>query len=105
MLMLYTIIGLFISNIYSYYVLPKNENSDPIIKPTLYPIIYNGMIIIPYNKHKAVHIHHWSIYLIICFLSLYIKMINIVFGFSLGLLLQGLTYKDRFKFICNNPYK
>jgi hypothetical protein len=102
--MLHTIIGLFISNIYSYYVLPKNENSDPNIKPTLYPIIYNGMIIIPFNKYNAIHIHHWSIYMLICILSFYIYIPNIIFGFSIGLSIQGLMYSDRFKFICRNPY-
>ena len=103
--MLYTITGLFISTIYSYYILPKNEKNDPNIKPTLYPIIYKGMIIIPYNKYKAFHLHHWPIYLFICLLSFYIYIPDIIFGFSAGLSLQGLTYKDRFKFICNNPYK
>ena len=102
--MLFGILGLFFSFIYSIYVLPKNEGVEPSINPTVYPILYKGMIIIPYNKENAIHLHHWVIYFIICILSIFIYIPNLIIGFSLGLFLQGITYNDSLHFICKNPY-
>ena len=97
------IIGLVLSVIYSKIVLPTKEGNFPKIKPTFYPIMYKGLIIIPFKK-KAIHLHHWIFCLILCLIYLHLKKINIIFGFSLGLLLQGLCYKDAYQFICDNPY-
>ena len=102
--MIRIVIGIIISYIYSLFILPKNEGLEPLLKPTIYPILYKGMVIIPYNKYKAIHLHHWVIYLFICLLSIIYFIPEIIIGFSLGLLLQGIQYKDRFNFICNNPY-
>ena len=98
------IIGLLLSIIYSYIVLPKKEKESPKINPTLYPIIFKGMIMIPISKEKCFHIHHWIVNLFILITSLFIYIPKIIIGFSLGLFLQGLSYKDRFQFIINNPY-
>jgi hypothetical protein len=62
------------------------------------------MLIIPLNTFKAIHIHHWIIYLLILLLQLFIYIPSIICGFSFGLYCQGLTYNDCFNFICNNPY-
>lgn len=101
---IFLVIGIFISVIYSYFLLPKKSGLNPSIKLTIYPIIYNSMIIIPYNYHTAIHIHHWIIYLFICFSSIYIYIPSIILGFSIGLFIQGITYNDSFNIICNNPY-
>lgn len=98
------ILGLLLSIIYSYLVLPKQEKEAPKISPTLYPIIYKGMIMIPISKEKCFHIHHWVISLFILIISLFIYIPKIIIGFSLGLFLQGLYYKDRFNFIIDNHY-
>lgn len=97
--------GLTLSYIFSILILPTKENEPPLINPTFYPIMHKGMIIIPYSNQNALHIHHWITSLIICifYLNSY-KIPKLVFGFSLGLFIQGLTYKDAFSFICENPY-
>lgn len=97
-------VGLFISSIYSLLILPDNEGSEPTINPTIYPLLYKGMIIIPYNKVNAIHLHHWVVYLFLCLLSLFYNIPQILTGFSLGLFIQGIRYKDSFNFICSNPY-
>ena len=96
--------GLFVSCVYSILVLPNNEGSEPKINPTVYPLIYKGMIIIPYNKLNAIHLHHWILYFFICMCSVFINVPNIVSGFSLGLFIQGIRYKDCLTIICENPY-
>lgn len=98
------IIGLLISSVYSYFILPKNEGEEPSIKLTVYPIFYKGMIIIPYSKANAIHLHHWILYMFVCASSIFTKINEIILGFSLGLLIQGIQYKDSFHIICKNPY-
>ncbi len=97
------ICGFNISLLYSYFILPKNSGDPPTLKPTIYPIMSNGMIIIPYKK-KALHVHHWVVYFYICLLSMFIQIPIILTGFSFGLFIQGIKYKDSFCFICENPY-
>jgi hypothetical protein len=62
------------------------------------------MIIIPINNEKALHIHHWLIYSIILLSGLFLKIPEVITGFSLGLVFQGLLYDDCFDFLCENPY-
>lgn len=102
--MLLIIIGLFISSVYSFWILPENEGSEPVVNPTIYPLLYKGMIIIPYNKVNAIHLHHWVIYFFICVISIFYYIPEIFVGFSLGLSIQGIRYKDSLNFICSNPY-
>jgi len=97
-------IGLLISIIYSYFILPKNQSECPYIKPTIYPIMFEGMFIIPYSNDRAIHIHHWIVYLIVCLSSIFLPISNIIIGFSIGLIIQGLQYDDCFKIDCLNPY-
>ena len=100
----YTILGLIVSYIYNILFLPKKEGDNPNICFTIYPLFYNSMLIIPFGE-EALHIHHWIIYLVICcLLFFYFNINNILFGFSLGLLIQGLIYKDSFNILCENPY-
>ena len=96
--------GAFISIIYAVLFLPNKKNAHPVLKPTIPPLLYKGMIIVPYNKSKAIHFHHWIIYLLICFTSIFVNIPRILIGFSIGLFVQGITYKDRIHFIRKNPY-
>jgi hypothetical protein len=98
------IIGIIISIIYSYFFLPKEKNEFPTINPTIYPILYKGMIIIPINKKKCIHIHHWILSLLLCLSYIFFDIPLIVVGISFGLIIQGLMYEDRFDIICKNPY-
>ena len=99
------IYGIIISILYSIIVLPAKEGISPLINPTIYPLLYNGMIIVPLSCIKAIHIHHWLICLVcLIYLINYNKYNNILKGFLCGLMIQGLTYQDKFNFICTNPY-
>lgn len=100
---MFIVLGLFISLVYSHYILPKKEGIEPNINPTLYPIMYRGMLIIPYSK-KAIHLHHWILYSCVCLIGCIVQIPGIFIGFSLGLAIQGFQYKDSCKFICDNPY-
>ena len=103
--MLLLILGIIISIIYIIFFLPKKSGLEPYINPTIYPIMYKGMLVIPYSSKKAIHIHHWVIYLFICILNIFKKVPEIILGISTGLFIHGIQYKDSFKFITNNPYK
>lgn len=96
--------GISLSIIYNYLILAKKEGDHPKWNPTLYPILYNGMVIVPISSKNALHIHHWVFYISILCVSPLIYIHPVCLGFSSGLALQGLTYKDRFELVCNNPY-
>ena len=98
------IYGIIISILYSYIILPRKIGNYPKIDLTIYPVIKNGMLIIPLNKRNALHIHHWIIFFILCILSNFIKIHKIILGISIGLFIQGVLYKDSFNFIVKNPY-
>ena len=100
-----TLFGILSSVIYSYIFLPCKEGEEPNISPTIYPFMYKGMVIIPFSNTRALHIHHWIPYMIICLSSLYLPIPKFMFGFSFGLCIQGLIYRDWYQIICDNPYK
>jgi hypothetical protein len=91
-------IGLIASILYCRYILPRSCNEKPTIQFSVYPIIYQGMVIIPVYS-KACHIHHWIIYSILaCFVD------GWLYVFCVVLTLQGLSYKDAFTIVVENPY-
>lgn len=102
--MLKIIIGMIIAYGYSLLFLPNKEYLEPKINPTIYPLLYKGMFIIPYNNLYAIHLHHWVLCYIILIISLFVYIPRIIIGFVIGLFIQGIIYKDCFQFICNNPY-
>ena len=97
-------VGLFASFVYSVLILPNSEGSVPKINPTVYPLMYRGMIMIPYTNVNAIHLHHWIWYFSICVISMFVYIPDIVIGFSIGLFIQGIRYKDSLRLICKNPY-
>ena len=48
--MYFFLIGLMLSYFYSKFILPSNTGNKPFISPTIYPILYQGMMIIPFNN-------------------------------------------------------
>ncbi|PIN75939.1 hypothetical protein COV17_03380 [Candidatus Woesearchaeota archaeon CG10_big_fil_rev_8_21_14_0_10_36_11] len=73
----------------SYFLSGKTEGQQGIIKSFIFTV---GQ----YN----VHIHHWIIALIILIALLYFGFYNdFVHGLLLGLIIQGLMYRDFYKFI------
>ena len=102
------VLGFFLSVIYSLILLPRRSGNPPKLNITLYPIFYNSMIIIPISKTKAIHLHHWIfLSILVLFLKKYFlnkNLLNILIGFFLGLVIQGLTYNDAYDLIVKNPY-
>lgn len=83
-------------------LLPRQEGIPPSIRLTLYPIMHNGMILIPVSANTVFHIHHWIIFGVP--LTCYKCLHPFIISFCLCLTIQGLTYNDAFHIIQNNPY-
>ena len=109
------IYGLILAYIYCELLLPDKEGYGTKFTTNRYLIIplivYKGMLIIKINKNKAVHIHHWVFFLLLIIILFLIKSkisdtidLSIYLGYSIGMIIQGLLYKDRFDFFCKNPY-
>ena len=88
---------------YSYFILPTNEKDVPTISPTIYPFLKNGMIMIPYKQY-GLHVHHWCFFYVLYLLQYFVNVPLWLYGFSFGLMVQGLMYEDCFEFIIENPY-
>ncbi len=57
-------------------------------------------ILILETKKHFYHLHHWFIALIILIiLSAFSVKNNFIYGFLIGAIIQGLTYKDFYKFL------
>jgi hypothetical protein len=95
------IIGVTLAYLYIDFMFGR-EKENPTINITLYPIFYNGMVIIPYYD-KGCHIHHWMLSLPILFLYNYIPLY--IWVFFLVLMMHGLSYNDSFEIMTFNPYK
>lgn len=92
-------IGVVLAILYSYFILPRKEGETKTPSITLWPILYEGKILIPWTKKKIIHVHHWVIYLLLSFCI----NNNVFFGFAFTMIIQGLSYKDRFHFIEQCP--
>jgi hypothetical protein len=92
--------GCVIAFAYSLLVLPARAGTAPKVAPTLWPILWKGMIFVPFRQ-KAVHVHHWLIY---GTLFLLVPLPSIVEGFVVTMAIQGLRYPDRFQMLVENPF-
>ncbi len=99
------LLGTYLSLIYSYLFLPVEVNELPKIKLTIYPFVWQGMVIIPFSKKQAIHIHHWVIHLLLFYIINKLSLPTILSGFTFGLFIQGLSYPDHFSFIEKNPFE
>lgn len=83
-------------------LLPNRSYDNPVITVNIRPVIYNSMIIVPISRDSALHLHHWVIY---SFLILAGPSHRFLAVYYLFLVVQGLTYTDRFHFLVPNPWK
>lgn len=98
--------GLFVSCMFNAFMYPRlrRSNTYPHLQPTLYPILYRGMIHIPISTYKVLHIHHWLLYALVILSSFFYEIPPCILGFSVGLCIHGLLYKDAFQFIKKRKY-
>ena len=65
-----------------------------------------NFIVILKTKNHQYHFHHWIIaFLIILILISFGYYNNFIYGFLIGSILQGLTYRDRYKFLMREKKK
>ena len=108
--------------LYAYFMFPGGTGDPPSSSwMTWYPMLYKGMIIVPISSEHALHIHHWMVYLPLCFVCLVLSplvgdpcdaystsslILLAVAGFSAVMTFHGLVmYKDRFDIKTENPYQ
>lgn len=98
------IIGLVLAWVYCMFMF-KKEKDCPRVSVTIYPILYKGMIKIPIDN-KALHVHHWLVYLFVLLwlLTNHVPYREFGIGFAIGMIAHGLHYRDCFEFITDNPY-
>jgi hypothetical protein len=95
--------GVCVGMIYAKLFLPRQAKCTPTLNKSLWPVLYKGMIIIPVSTKHALHIHHWLICgALLCFRGVRDQMF--VLGYTLTMMLQGLSYRDRFHFVEDNPW-
>jgi len=85
-------------------VLPDQAGEAPAIQPTVYPIMFKGMLIVPVTRSTAVHVHHWMVYTaLLVFCSGILGPLGS--GFALTLAIHGFTkYSDRLQLTEKNPW-
>jgi len=88
---------------YKLFVLPKKEKGDCSLNITLRPVMYKSMLIIPISHDRALHIHHWIFYSILLIFG-WNYLHSSIIGFSTALIMNGLSYGDRFEILTDNPY-
>jgi hypothetical protein len=95
------LLGFWLGVLYTSRVLPETPGDYPMYQFTAWPVLYRGMVVVPLSQHRALHVHHWTITLVMLLLF---DLPKILGGFCLCLTLQGLRYRDRFRFIETNPF-
>lgn len=98
---MHTSTGMLLGAAYAWWGLGAHAGSKPRIRPTLWPLMHEGRLMIPLGPQHAAHVHHWMV----CGALLpYLDALPVLQGAALALLVQGLTYKDRFSVLEANPW-
>ena len=92
--------GLLMSFVYSRICLGRESGSEPRLAVTVDGWLHHGMIVLPIDDQEAFHCHHWMLLLPLTFLPLTPS----VHWFIVGMVIQGLSYSDRFSCFASNPY-
>lgn len=91
---------------YAFGVLPEDSGHPPAVKPSIYPVLYKGMILVPVSQKKALHIHHWvlcAIFVWMCILAN--KKWYFWLTFAGLAAMHGLWwYEDSLEFVQKNPW-
>jgi hypothetical protein len=92
--------------VYALVVLPSDSGSPPAVKPSIYPVLYQGMILVPLSRSKALHVHHWTLCaLFFCAGILAKKKWYLLLTFTGLAALHGLFwYKDSLRFVQQKPW-
>ena len=84
------IIGFFVANFFS----GKKEGEQGRLKSLKFD-----------TKKYTVHIHHWFIAILILIILVIFNFYNdIIYGILIGLIIQGLTYRDFYKIIYSRKF-
>ena len=105
------VLGFLVGITFALLFYPRTSGGKPAISPTLYPVLYNGSVILPLSRYTAVHCHHWLLLLplfIYCVLLQYNEASSDVILFLSGtlaaLIVHGLLYTDSMHILEENPY-
>ena len=93
--------GLALASVYSLLCLGRKSGSEPTVAPTIPGLMHRGMCLVPIDHRQACHLHHWILMVPLFFMPLPSE----VHWFVIGMILQGLCYRDRFDCIKDNPYR
>ena len=93
-------VGLVVASLYSLACLGRTSGSEPRVALTVPGWVYRGMCIVSIDSKDACHAHHWLLLLPAWFLPLP----PACHWFVAGMILQGLSYRDRFECIKSNPH-
>ena len=89
-----------LASVYSLVCLGRRSGSEPAVAPIVPGMVYRGMCIVTIDHREACHLHHWILLLPVFF----IPLPPAAHWFVVGMILQGLCYRDRFECIKDNPY-
>ena len=96
------LLGVALGCAYARWGLGREAGSTPRLRPTVWPFLYRGMVLIPLPGHteRALHLHHWLLYA----LALpYLAPHPVAWGAALSLVGQGLQYEDSLQFVVPRP--
>jgi hypothetical protein len=96
-------LGVLMAAVYAHWWLPRTEGGTPLLCPTWGPLLHRGRVLVAWGREDALHLHHWMLCLPLAVWA-WMKRRWLIAGLSLGMVLQGLTYTDRFDVWEPNPY-
>lgn len=102
------VLGAALGLLYARWGLGRAAGSTPRLRPTAWPLLHRGMIVIPLDlgrgaagRGRCLHVHHWLVYAAL--LPWLAPAHPLAAGAALSLVAQGLAYADRFEFVVAAP--
>ena len=95
------VLGAVIGCVYAKWGLGTHAGTIPRIRPTVWPVLYRGMIMIPLPRtERALHLHHWLVYAV---LLPWLAPWPVAWGAAMSLAVQGVLYNDCLHFVVPRP--